>query len=147
MYRQRRPVPKDPPRETRFQVFHDDAPLWPVRADRGGDAFTYVVAWPDHGAEIVKVGYASYPARWRTFCGRRGGSLVMAVKGSWRDCLDLEGGTQRELDHVVPRAFADKAEAMAYLPGGGGWLECYRAPRELVTQTMEGLMSSALVQD
>jgi hypothetical protein len=147
MSRQRRPVPKDPPRETRFQVFMDDSPLWPVRADRGTDAFTYIVRWPAPDGEIVKVGYASYPARWRSFCGFRGGSLVMAVKAHWRDCLDLEGDTQKALDQLVPRAFSDRSEALDYLHEGAGYLECYRTSPDIVKTTMERLMASALVQN
>ncbi|GAA5198642.1 hypothetical protein [Microbacterium jejuense] len=135
--------PNEPERTERYQIFTDDECLWPTRAPRSPDGFTYLVSWDRAG--IIKVGSTEYPARWRRFCGR-GARLVLAVKANWRDALDLEINTQGVLNGFVAAAFSDKSESLEYLPDGGGWLECYRADPAGVERVMRGLIARAVVQ-
>lgn len=144
MHRDNRLTPKEPRRFSRFQEFPDHRAIWPVNARRSPDDFTYLVAWGSGANEIVKVGVTQGPARWRSFVGR-GATVVRLYKAYWRDAIDLEIHTQAALDVIAPRAFRRREEAMPYLPGGHGWMECYRVSREIAAGHMEEVQL-ALVQ-
>lgn len=88
----------------------------------------YLVGWDEDF--IVKAGVTLYNQRWRSFVNR--GAKLYALhdsgigSGHPRSAIDLESAMEGALASH-PAAFATKAEAVAYLPGGCGYLECVRA--------------------
>lgn len=93
----------------------------------------YAVCWPE--IKVFKIGTSdNHRRRWRAFLNR--GATLLGLK----DVSDLgisdydfEGVCHDVLKEVCRPAFRSAVEAVPYLGGqGGGWLECYRIPGDLM---------------
>lgn len=99
-----------------------------MKGRRRPDGFLcYLVGWDEH--LIVKAGVTIYNQRWRSMVNR--GATLYALhdsgigSGHPGSSTNLESAMELALAHH-PAAFATKAEAVTFLPGGGGYLECVR---------------------
>jgi hypothetical protein len=105
----------------------------------------YAVYWPE--INVFKVGTSeSHRRRWRTFINR--GAILLGLKDfkgfSFSD-YDFEGVCHDVLSDVCRRGFNTSAEAVPYLGGqGGGWLECYRVPGDLMPSEILDFLDSRL---
>lgn len=84
----------------------------------------YLVGWDQQ--LILKAGFASQKRRWRRFELR--GAKIYGLGWS-RAALDVELAVHSFLRFGMPEAFETCEAAAPYLGvGGGGYLECFRAP-------------------
>lgn len=84
--------------------------------------FVYVVEWDDG---VIKVGYASRRARWRTFVCRGAVLTELRSFATIQQALDAEDAAHDWLAQRLPPAFASRIQAVKHL-GGGGHMECYQ---------------------
>lgn len=127
------------------ELYESDDDLYPFHVDRRPNAFTYLVGWNERGREVVKVGFAGRPARWRHFVSR-GAKPLLVFEARSMVALDLESRMHDALVRAYPLAFREKADAAHLLgPSCGGWRETYEAPHFIVKAFMRGEIR-ALVQ-
>lgn len=92
---------------------------------------TYLVGWDDH--LVIKAGYTQY-RRWREFTSRGAALYHRELFPDFHCAFDLEAELHSFLGYGLDLAFRSRTEALAMLPGGGGWMECYQAPDRAVFQ-------------
>jgi len=90
----------------------------------------YVVHWPQ--IRVVKVGFSA-ERRWRSF-EIRGADVVGLMEFSDAgEAFDFEYACHMGLQNVCRKAFLSSQDAVPYLGnGGGGYLECYVLPADLM---------------
>ena len=102
----------------------------------------YTVNWPQD--RIVKVGYSAQ-TRWRAFQIRGANLLGLMEFQTGGDALDFEYACQMGLKTVCRAAFNAAADAINYLGnGGGGYLECYLLPGDLMQSEVLAFIDSRL---
>ena len=107
-------------------------------------ATVYVVWWRQ--PDIIKVGYTNQ-SRWRVFEPRGADVLALWQFPNALDALDFESFCHRELEALLPLAFADKTEAKEsrLVPGGCGHMECYQLGDEWTATDVLEYLSAHLV--
>lgn len=102
----------------------------------------YTVYWPHD--RIVKVGYSAQ-TRWRAFQIRGANVLGLKEFQDAGDAFDFEYACQIGLRTVCRRAFNTAEDAVKHLGnGGGGYLECYLLPGDLMQSEVLDFIDSRL---
>lgn len=107
----------------------------------------YLVYWEQEG--ICKLGCSYVPDRWRRMV--RDGATLIHVE-PFHDgsaAYEYEGICHDQMRSRWPLAFASKDAALAFLPAGGGYLECYRMTPDDVLfawQALEGAGADMLAE-
>jgi hypothetical protein len=103
----------------------------------------YAVHWPE--INVFKVGI-SERKRWRTFVNR--GANVLAIMDDFDDYIgasDFEAACHFAAESVCRPAFTSAREAVSYLGNhGGGYMECYRVPGDLMPSEILRFLDSQL---
>jgi hypothetical protein len=86
----------------------------------------YLIGWP--GLDIIKIGSAFRPRRWKDVAARGGALLAQIETETYREALHLEACARSILAQSYRPAFGDRTESMIIISGGNGWTECFAAP-------------------
>jgi hypothetical protein len=103
----------------------------------------YAVFWPD--INVFKIGITNRK-RWGSFVSR--GAKLLATLDNFENgsqALDFERACHIVSSEVCRPAFTSSAEATPYLGnGGGGYLECFRVPGDLMPSEILRFIDSRL---
>lgn len=102
----------------------------------------YAVHWTE--INVFKIGF-SENNRWRSFVNLGANVLGLMEFESVSEGYDFEDACHIALRAVCRPGFDDSSEAICYLGGrGGGYVECYRTPGDLMPMEILDFVDSQL---